>query len=849
MVWYLTPPPTPSITLSSWGKTLGIHEFRHVTQYSQMNGGFTSLGKTVFGQYGWSTLSSWAYPNWYFEGDAVFNETKYSNSGRGRMPSFSLPLRTIYTQNQKISYEKALFRSYKTYYPNHYYLGYHMVSYINTHYGEDIWNKIIGRTNLFSFWPYSFERSVKKYTGSNIRKTYKKAFNETGQIDIIDITQSTKIKTKKKRSWTNYFDPQIIGKDSLLVLKSGFDDNTTLLYNGKEKAIREISGDNISYAKGKVVWTRYKANIRFQEESFNDIVVYNLETKKLSQITKNGKYFSAEISHNGDKIVAVKYGLDLIPVIVILDMNGKEISNLKGNIDEFFMMPTWSSDDNEIVFIKTDISGESLILYDIQKQSQSVLIQPQWIKFDKAVCYDKYVFFNYDYTGITNIYALNIKTKQIFQVTSKPYAAIQAVVDKENEKIYFSEYNIDGLDIAEMPYNRNNWIPISNIKQQKIEYFKSDLTDSTIQNINTSFTNFNLDSIKTEDYKTGKKLINIHSWSPMIVNENYFGMEFYSNDVMSTTNTTFGAYTDILSGAVFADATIDFMKYFPVFSLSFSSGKMGRVFDSEPDFEAPNTNFWGLDSVANWFQTAVNFGVSIPLNLSKGTYFRTLNVEVNSKFISMTDITPEFVNDLDFDYTQLFTYSTNFSFTNRKYMNFRDIYPKFGQSFVVNYSQAPRFFDLYGYHFYTKATFYLPGILKHDGLKLTASMEQMNQDGVGYYTFNSSVSNPRGYVYLYHDKIYKFTVDYALPLIYPDINIPYLLYIKRIRANFFYDYAKVFDSGMYGKLSSGGLEISFDFNLLRFNHLTFSAGVRASFLIESGDFNYQALFLDIPLNF
>ncbi|MEA3452234.1 MAG: hypothetical protein U9Q83_10085, partial [Bacteroidota bacterium] len=400
MVWYLTPPSYPSLTLSPWDKTLGIHEFRHVTQYSQMNSGFTTLGKTFFGQYGWSVLASWAYPNWYFEGDAIFNETKYSNSGRGRMPSFSLPLRTIYTQNQKISYEKAHFRSYKTYYPNHYYLGYHMVSYINIHYGENIWNKIMNRTNMFSFWPYSFERSVKKYTGENVRKTYKKAFVEldsiwTNQIAQIDITQSTRLKTKKKRSWTNYFDPQIIGKDSLLVLKSGFDDNTTLcyLYKGEEKAIREISSENISYAKGKVVWTRYKSNIRFQEESFNDIVIYDLKSKKLSQITKKGKYFSAEISHNADKIVAIKYEADLIPKIVILNLKGEEIYTFTGNNDEFFMMPTWSSNDKRIIFIKTDINGESLIMLDIEKNSQTVLLEPQWIKFDKAICYNNYVFF------------------------------------------------------------------------------------------------------------------------------------------------------------------------------------------------------------------------------------------------------------------------------------------------------------------------------------------------------------------------------------------------------------------------------------------------------------------------
>ncbi len=856
MVWYLTPPTSPSLTLSQWNKILGIHEFRHITQYGQMKGGFTQLGRTIFGQYGWAALSAWAYPNWFFEGDAVFNETKYTNSGRGRMPAFSLPLRAIYTSNKKISYEKALFRSYKIYYPNHYYLGFHMVSYINTHYGEGVWKKIIARTNYFSFWPYSFERSVKKYTGDNIRKTYKKAFKQldsiwSAQIAELDTTPSIQLKTKKKHSWTNYFDPQIISKDSLLVLKSGFDDNTKLcyLFNGKEKSIREISGENISYAKGKVIWTRYKENIRFGEESFNNIVIYNLKTKKLKQITQKGKYFSAELSHNADKIVAVKFGTDLVPKIVILDMNGKELFSFKGNTNEYFMMPTWTSNDKKIIFLKTDNNGESMIMLNPKNNKTTILIEPQWIKFDKPICYDNYVFFNYDYTGITNIYALDINSKQIYQVTSKPYAAIQAVADTQNSKIYFTEYDDMGLHIDEMNFNPAKWTPIFNLKRQKTDYFRSKLTNSTIHNINTDFAYKKMNTLKAEPYKPDKHIFNVHSWSPMTVNENMLGLEFYSDDIMNTTSTIFGAYTNILSGSVYADATINFKKYFPVFSLGFSSGRMGKIFDQKQDFKAPNSNIWGYDSVAHWFQNSLNFGVSIPLNLSKGIYKRSLYLGLKSKFISMTDISPEFENDLNFNYTQLLNYSINFSFSNRRYMNYRDLYPKFGQSFSFNYAQTPRIFSLYGYRFYANTNIYLPSIFRHHGIKISAYYEKQNEAGNGYYSYGDMASLPRGYNPVYFNQLEKISFDYVFPIFYPDINIPYLLYIKRLRANIFYDYASITQFDRNSKLSSAGIQLNIDFNILRLNYMTFNAGFRLSYIIQNKKWNTQFLFLDIPLNF
>lgn len=854
MVWYLTPPTSPSLTLSNWTKTLGIHEFRHITQYSQMNDGFTQLAGLVFGQYGWSAMSSWVYPNWFFEGDAVFNETKYSNSGRGRMPSFSLPLRTIYTNNEKISYEKALFRSYKTYYPNHYYLGYHMVSYINTHYGENIWNKIIKRTNTFSFWPYRFETSIKKYTGENVRKTYKKTFNQldsiwTNQISELEITPSTEVPTNTKHSWTNYFDPQIINKDTLMVLKSGYDNNTTLcyLFGGKEKSIREISGEDISYSHDKVVWTTYKENIRYGEQSFNDILLYNLKTKKLSQITKKGKYFSAELSHSGDKIVAVKFGTDLIPKIVILDLEGNEEYSFAGNSDEFFMMPTWSSNDQKIVFLKTDINGESMIILDPETNEQNVILEPQWIKFDKPVCYYNYIFFNYDYTGITNIYAIDINTKQIYQVSSKPYASIQAVVDEQNSKIFFTEYQLNGLQISQMDYNPANWTPIFNLKQENVDYFSSDLTDESIQNIDISFAKSKADSLQSEDYKTGKHIFNVHSWSPMIVNDNMYGLELYSDNIMNTTNATIGAYADIYSNSIMADATINIKKYFPVFSLGISSGRMGKIYDTKADLEDANSNFWGYDSIANWNQNSANFGISIPLNLSKDIHYRYFNWSLTTRFVSISNVSSEFENLLDFSYANIINYSTGIGFTNRRYMNYRDLYPKFGQSFAINYSQTPRIFNLYGYKFDASADFYFPGIFNHHGIKISLDYEKMNEAQASYYSYGSSVSVPRGYSSFYFNKIKKLSINYTLPIWYPDINIPYILYVKRLRATIFYDYADVTQFENFAKISSTGIELNFDFDILRLSYLDFNAGVRFSYLVNNKKFNYQFLFLEIPI--
>lgn len=848
MVWYTTPPQSLNLTLSPWNKVLAIHEFRHVTQYAKLNDGFTQLASTVFGDYGHAVMLNWSVPSWYLEGDAIFNETKYSMSGRGRMPAFSLPVRTIQLNDQKISYEKAHFRSYKTYYPNHYYLGYYMVSYINRHYGEDIWNKILYRSTLYSYWPYTFERSIKKYTGDNVRKTYKKAMLEvdslwTDQLNQMTITDATIINQKKKRVWTNYFDLQYVGGDTLIALKSGLDDKTAIYYifpDGSEKKIKEISNDNISYANGKIVWTRYSEHIKYGEVSYNDIVVYDIKTKKLEQITEHGKYFSAELSHDGTKIVAVEYGEDLIHRIVIFDLSGNKIFSKEIINANNVAQPTWTADGKGIVYLKTNLQGESMQLLDIVNENIKTLIPAHWMKFEKPKCTNNYVFFNYDYSGITNIYAYDFSTEQIYQVTSRPYAAIQAVVDKTNENIYFTEYNLKGIDIAKMPLNKSDWVQLAAVEQIPVDYFSSDVTKNTMLNINTDFAVNSDSNFIISDYNPSKKLINIHSWAPMVYGENY-GMDLYSTDLMNTLELVTSLYGNTSLGNIMGGADINFKKYFPVFTLGFQTGRNGTYLDEQISFDNP------VDSIETWYENSASFGVTIPLNLSKGIYSRYFEIYAGASYISMTNFEGEYFDLLGLDYTKLLNFSGELYFSNRKQMAYRDVSPRWGQSVIVGGNYTPGQVGPYGYKFYTSTNLFLPGIAKHDGLKITLGFENKNKIGTNNHTYSTSIMLPRGYNYLYYTNITKASIDYKFPIAYPDINIPYLLYVKRFRGGLFYDYAQIQQTGGKQTLSSTGIELFTDFNILRIEYITFSAGLRAYYMPDQEKFGIE--FMTFNLGF
>ena len=66
----------------SWPDQLALHEYRHVQQFNNFNNGLSRTMKVLFGEEGFALAINASVPDWFFEGDAVYNETFFSSQGR-----------------------------------------------------------------------------------------------------------------------------------------------------------------------------------------------------------------------------------------------------------------------------------------------------------------------------------------------------------------------------------------------------------------------------------------------------------------------------------------------------------------------------------------------------------------------------------------------------------------------------------------------------------------------------------------------------------------------------------------------------------------------------------------------
>src|SRR6201996_8448091 len=180
--FYLTPEQN-SFDIGSlpWDEQLAIHEFRHVQQYNNFNVGVSHVLKIIFGEGGQAAGNELSVPNWFFEGDAVFNETHVSDQGRGRLPYFLMGFRALWADGRDYSYMKIRSGSYLRYTPDSYPLGYMMVSYGRQKYGDYFWKNVTQDAAAYKGGFYPFERAVKKYSGVSFDQFRNDALNHFKQ--------------------------------------------------------------------------------------------------------------------------------------------------------------------------------------------------------------------------------------------------------------------------------------------------------------------------------------------------------------------------------------------------------------------------------------------------------------------------------------------------------------------------------------------------------------------------------------------------------------------------------------------------------------------------------------------
>ena len=824
-----TCPPQDSYA-QSWLDQLVIHEYRHVVQIDRTNQGFTKVLSYLTGEQAATMINGVFVPSWFMEGDAVCTETALSQSGRGRIPWFEMILRAQVTQKGAFSYDKAALGSYKTFVPNQYSLGYTLVANVRRKYGYQAWISALDEVARKPFIITPFNHGLKKATGFGKEMLYRMTMSDMDSMWKFQDVQTPKTKYNEltiinKKQYENYRYPMYLN-DTLVVSEySSLDDIIRFVISGPKGFTKILttpgflSSDIFSLTKTKetslhpeitnegdfknnilLAWTETIEDPRWAQRNYSVIRIYNGNTSKTLNLTTKSRYFAPAFSPDGLTIVAVSVDPTNHCSIILIDQeSGLEKNTVISSDSDFYMNPSWSKDGSEIIFTKLDKNGKSIVVFNLKTQSVKTLLSPTFIEISNPVFANNYVLFNGSYSGIENIYAIDLKSNEVFQVTSAEYGASNADLSPDGKKIVYSNYSSYGYGLAEAVFSPSSWKRLSDIHDFSASLYKHLVAEES------GFANLKVkDSIQypSQPYKKINHLFNFHSWAPAYINyregEYGTGISFMSQNELSTVTTVVGYLYDMYENTGKVNANISWAAWYPVLDLNTSYGARAA--------------YTGRDTLLryNFNETIISGGATLPLIFSGGKYYKGLNLKLHTTLYNITNSTSPKDDKLEGTINTI-----DYSFYAYRYIkqSVKDLYPRWGQVVTAAFRHSPFGDNNLGSILSGGVRLFVPGIIKHHGIRIDVNKQINNH---GDYAYSNQIAMPRGYLSVNDSILTCFAFNYKFPVVYPDISLGPVVYVKRIKANLFYDGGLGTTRGERHKLQSTGVELTADLHVLRF---------------------------------
>ncbi|MFY0651575.1 MAG: hypothetical protein JXQ96_06055 [Cyclobacteriaceae bacterium] len=816
-----------------WMQHLAVHEYRHMVQFEKAyQSTINKLAYVAFGEYGVGFNGGIAAPSWFWEGDAVGTETAFTRTGRGRTPNFELEFKTNLLEKGGFNYYKQHLTSFKDFVPNHYRTGYFMTTHLKRKFGVDIWDKIVKRSFSFPYLPFVFSNAIKKETGKNLLQTYEEMTTEMAESyekQVIGLKEDQKqvINKRTNQIFTNYHYPSILGDGKILALKSGFSDIekfVTIDNNGNEVVVFTTGIINdpgyLSVNDDKIVWTEFEFDPRWLKKTYSVIKTFDYQTHRFRRITKKSKYQSAAISPDGSKIVSIKNSEQNQYTVELMDYaTGETIQVFDNPENAYYSMPSFSQDGKFLVILKSSHSGKSIIKKEITKGNEQVLIQTEAENFGHPILTNTYLFYNSPLNGIDNIYALDLTSNQVYQVTHAKLGAYNPSISADGKVLYYNEFSRDGMDVVKIEIDKTKWTKLENIVDRNINFAEPMAEEEghmeLMQNISSS-------QYQATPFRKLPHVLRPHSWGLSAVpTNNSLILGINSQDLLSTTTISAGLRFDSDESNWLKFGSISYQGLYPIVDVSVVDGTRSVVARTE---NGPQP--------FNWNETSLSAGLRVPLILTNSKYLRKLSLSSRAVLTSVSgfNLPDRFLIDQAGNGSHR-ALEHSITFVNNLRRSKLDLNSRFGQSLRVSLKHTPIGGDYHSALLAAESNLFFPGLTRHHSIRLRGSFQ--NEDSDNYY-FDSPIRFTRGVGYFPFLYYTNWSFNYKMPLWYPDIHIGPLLNVQRVYINGFVDrgWGDFAQPGEpHASFESYGAELSFNFNLMRFL-LIFDVGIRYSYVPE-----------------
>ena len=826
--FFTTPDQTQGLGTVDWLDGLVVHEFRHVNQFDKARQGFGRVVVPLLGEGGLG-VAAVGVPQWFFEGDAVGTETALTRSGRGRIPLFGLGLRANLLSGLTYNYQQAVNGSLRDNVPNWYVLGYFLTSYAKVHYGPDVWRRALDQYYRFPFYPFSFSNGLRRTTGLRVEDLYQRTMQEldsTWRADEAARPVPTPVADlagqPASRVFTQYQFPQYVNDSTLLALKSGLGNIPRLVLLGRRSAdsltrspvvldsarresIKSIRKrvdtakkivtlgplnlpDMLSVGGNRVVWTEFRQSPRWGQVVYSELKVLDLKTRQVRRLARGTRYAAPALAPDGRRLVAVRTDASYHHALVLLDAEtGAVRQTLPNPRNDFYQQPRFTA-DGRVVAVALSAVGKTLQLLDTTGQTRNLLPVAN-VNLANPQPWGDYVLYNSPQTGVDNIFAVNAKTGRTYQVTNQPYGAYHAAISPNGRHLAFHDYRATGARVVELPLDPAAWTPLPAPARQDAPagpYAERLATGepaaarvrALLASPDSSGPRYGV-----RRYRPLAHAFRLFSYGVVQSPDGgSVSVGVRSQDYLSTTQVFAGLLYNQTERTLGATGALSYQGLPVVLDaeVSYSGRNAARYFDRARPLDSLRLTQWQVARVL--------LGGRLPLVLTHGKYLQSLSLgayylgEKVYNYVAPSRSLYETAPN-----APLHAVQTSLGYASQLRQSARDVAPRWGGTLLAAYRTTPFNTALQASQLGVQASAYLPGLGRHHALRLRGGFQYQQQR---QYAFTAAISFPRVEPdYVSFDRLAVGSFDYNLPLAYLHAALGRVLYVQRLRADAFGDFA------------------------------------------------------------
>ncbi len=455
-----------------WLFGLIAHEYTHVLHLDTI-GGVAKIINWIFGK----TVSfNHLQPSWWIEGLAVYNESRFSSSGRNRNSLYDMYLRMGILSGKSQSIGEI--SSAPVRFPHGsapYLYGSRFLKYLAARYGE---KKLVKISHDFgSDWiPYGFNKVARRHLGGkgyvqlfaewkrHLKRRYRLQMRRAGRRGL---TRSKRLTVSGEYTFWPRFHPR--GRWLVVADDDGYSDRAFKrldLRTGKlTKMIRLEPGGSPSFTPDgrRMVYSQMEVHKAVYD--YTDLFELDLRTNRSRRLTYGLRAREPDVSPDGRKIACVlnqagTTHLVLVPAVGLARSKRPAMLVRSATFDQI-ATPAWSPDGRRIAYSGWTRGGyRDLFVVEVSTGKVRRLMKdraqdltPTWSADGRTL------YFSSDRTGIYNIYAMDVATGQLRQVTNVVAGALQPAISPDGKTLAFVGFTYQGYDLYRMALDPKRFLP------------------------------------------------------------------------------------------------------------------------------------------------------------------------------------------------------------------------------------------------------------------------------------------------------------------------------------------------------------------------------------------------------